>query len=116
MAKAVTLQEWQTLCGDAGSLTLLQNHEYYADVSGAAKVVARVDIAKLTNVELFLETAKVAEKKYWRTTEQPGASATYILTRDQGQTTGFLENLLRWRVTSTGVNWQITFRVQLFLK
>ncbi len=116
MAKARTLQDWQTVCGSDNGAIALQNSEFYADVSKAAKVVARVDVMKLTNANLYVETAKVPGKKYWKTTETVSSSSTYVLTRDAGLTTGFLENLLRWRILSTNTNWQVTFRIQLFLK
>ena len=116
MSQPITLQDWVTVCGSSASDVLLQRQEKYANVSGAAKVVARVDIMKLTNVDLNIQTAKVADKKDWRTTKNPTSTVTYVLTRDSGQTAGFLENLLRWQLYPTGADWQATFRIQLYLK
>ena len=116
MANAVTLQDWQTICGESNGEVWLQNSEWYVDVSGHNKVIVRYDIMKATNVALHLQTAKVSEKKYWRDTKTLTGADSAILTRDAGLTSEFLENFLRWRVASSNTNWQITFRIQLFLK
>lgn len=116
MSQPITLQDWVTVCGSSAGDVVLQRQEFYANVAAAAKVVVRVDIMKLSDVNLNIQTAKVADKKYWRTTKSPTVNVTYVLTRDSGQTAGFLENLLRWQLYPTGANWQATFRIQLYLK
>ena len=110
------LQDWVTLCGEGASDLAMQNPEFVADVSKATKVVVRYDVLKASNVGLYLQTAKVPDKKYWRDVKTLTGANSVVLTRDAGLTTEFIENFLRWRTLSTASPWQVTFRIQIFLK
>jgi len=110
------LQDWTTECGESATDVVIQNLEFVADVSRAAKVVARFDVLDCTNANLHLQTAKVPDKKYWRNSKTLTGRDSVVLTRDAGLTSDFMENFLRWSIVATGGSWKVTFRIQLFLK
>jgi len=116
MEHAITSPDIQTYCGAGASDTYNQNPEFVVDATGHSKVVVNWEIFKETNVDIYLQTAKVQEKKYWRDTKTLTGSGSTVLTRDLGQTTGFLENFLRFRLAANGASWQATLRIQYFLK
>lgn len=116
MEHAVTSPDWQTYCGGSADDTYSQNPEFVVKAPGHSKVVVNWEILKATNVDIYLQTAKVQEKKYWRDTKTLTGSGSTVLTRDLGQTTDFLEDYLRFRLAANGASWQATLRIQYFLK
>ena len=116
--RAVTLQDVLTMSGPNNTDMAVQNEEFFVDVSGHDKVVVHYSILNADTVTLYLETAQVKDKKYWRTTKSWAAEGTgsVVLTRDAGLTSEFLENFLRWRIAASDTTWKLTFRLQLFLK
>jgi hypothetical protein len=116
--KSVTLQKLVTLFGPNATDEVAQRIEFSVDVSKFRKAVVKFQVINLDNVDLYLQTVRVKEKKYWRNTKTVSAvgTPTVVLTRDAGLTSEFMENFLRWRLAANGANWRITFRVQLFLK
>jgi hypothetical protein len=109
------LQDWLTLMGMNGD-QLVQNQAFNMNVSGAGKVVVRWQVMKASNVSLYLQTSKVLEKKHWRDTKTLTSSGSVVLTREAGLTSEFLEDFLRWRVSGTADNWQLTFRIRAYVR
>jgi len=116
--RAVVGQDYTTLFGTSATDMKRQNHEFVTDVSAHNKVVVNYNILNADDITLYLETAQVKDKMYWRTTQSWNAvgSGSIVLTRDAGLTSEFLENFLRWRLAATGANYQITFSLDYFLK
>jgi hypothetical protein len=117
-AEAKTLQQVVTLFGPNATDELVQNPEFYAEVAKYSKVVVKYQVLNLDDASLYIQTAKVKDKKYWRSTKTISAVGddSVILTRDAGLTSEYLENWLRWRVAASGANWRVTFSIQLFCK
>ena len=78
--KAVIGQDYTTLFGTSATDMKRQNHEYVVDVSLHNKVVVNYNILNADNVTLYLETAQVKDKMYWRTTQSGNAVGSGSIT------------------------------------
>ena len=116
--RAVVGQDWTTLFGTSATDMKRQNQEFVVDVSRHNKVVVNYHILNADTVTLYLETAQVKDKMYWRTTKSWNGvgDGSVVLTRDAGLTSEFLENFLRWRIAATSADYKITFSLDYFLK
>ena len=117
----ILAQDWQTIRSKYTStfLPVIAQHRERAVVLAGVKVAeVHVDIISgHTQVSLALDASPDLQRQTWNqsraiTWAGTAIHQTYMIRREIGRTTDFLEDYLRWRILSTAtVDWSMTFRI-----
>ncbi len=121
MAKAIELQPWTTLQGDAYDYEIVQEVQDWVDTSGHSVGTTTLEIYDLSDADFILEGCDDLNGVFTAInsfSSAPAAPAVYknLLRVMSMGSPDRLYTYLRWRVMPTNVNWRVTFRVNAVLK